>query len=303
MCRLLRTPSSERPCWRRYGELPLRPAVFVDRDGTIVRDTHYTNDPERIELIEGAPSAIARLRAAGFAVVVVTNQSGIARGLITGDEYDAVRARVEALMAAAGATIDATYMCPHHPDVTGPCDCRKPGSALFKRAAADLGIDLSRSVLIGDRWRDIEPAAPDTALMTELIDASRRATSFRDAIRAALESVRAALGAQSAIILESDGAGPYRSTVCAPESGTASFEIPRDGLLSNRLRTYAAPLPVSAEDLDAWQRWAAEYRPEKVAEIETLRRQRSERDGVGQRKQARDVPSERQPFSSARAGG
>jgi sigma-B regulation protein RsbU (phosphoserine phosphatase) len=121
-------------------------------------------------------------------------------------------------------------------------------------------------------WRDIAPAAPDTALMTELIDASRRATSFRDAIRAALESVRAALGAQSAIILESDGAGPYRSTVCAPESGAASFEIPRDGLLANRLRTYAAPLPVSAADLDAWERWAAEFRPEKVAEIETLRR-------------------------------
>jgi histidinol-phosphate phosphatase family protein len=136
----------------------VRPAIFVDRDGTIVRDTHYMNDPERIQLIEGAPSAIARLRTAGFAIVVVTNQSGIARGLITADEYEAVRARVESLMAAAGATLDATYMCPHHPDVTGPCDCRKPGSALFKRAAADLGIDLSRSVLIGDRWHDIEPA-------------------------------------------------------------------------------------------------------------------------------------------------
>ena len=120
-------------------------------------------------------------------------------------------------------------------------------------------------------WRDAEPAAPDTALMTELIDASRRATSFRDAIRAALESVRAALGAQSAIILESDGAGPYRSTVAVPELDSAAFEIPRDGLLSNRLRTYAAPLPVSAEDLDAWQRWAAEYRPDKVPEIAALR--------------------------------
>uniref|UniRef100_Q01YF8 Serine phosphatase n=1 Tax=Solibacter usitatus (strain Ellin6076) TaxID=234267 RepID=Q01YF8_SOLUE len=120
-------------------------------------------------------------------------------------------------------------------------------------------------------WRDTEPAAPDTALMTELIDASRRATSFRDAIRAALESVRAALGAQSALILESDGSGPFRSTISVPESA-AEFEIPRDGLLSNRLRTYAAPLPVSAADLDAWQRWAAEYRPDKVPEIETLRR-------------------------------
>jgi D-glycero-D-manno-heptose 1,7-bisphosphate phosphatase len=137
----------------------VRPAIFVDRDGTIVRDTHYMNDPDGVELVKGAPRALARLRDAGFGIIVVTNQSGIARGIITTDQYEAVQGRVESLLAAAGAGIDATYMCPHHPDFTGPCDCRKPGAALFTRAAADLGIDLARSVLIGDRWTDIAPAA------------------------------------------------------------------------------------------------------------------------------------------------
>ncbi len=136
-----------------------RPAAFIDRDGTIIRDLHYLNDPERVELIPGAAAAMSRLRAAGFAVVVVTNQSGIARGLMTVSDYERVRARVEWLMAAAGARLDATYMCPHHPAITGPCDCRKPGSALFSRAASDLGLDLTRSVLLGDRWRDIAAAS------------------------------------------------------------------------------------------------------------------------------------------------
>jgi histidinol-phosphate phosphatase family protein len=137
----------------------VRPAIFIDRDGTIVRDTHYMNDPEGVELVEGAARALARLRDAGFAIIVVTNQSGIARGIITSEQYEAVRGRVDSLLVAAGAGVDATYMCPHHPDITGPCDCRKPGTALFTRAAADLGIDLSRSALIGDRWTDIAPAA------------------------------------------------------------------------------------------------------------------------------------------------
>jgi D-glycero-D-manno-heptose 1,7-bisphosphate phosphatase len=178
----------------------VRPAIFVDRDGTIVRDTHYMSDPNRIELIDGAASAIARLRAAGFATVVVTNQSGIARGLFTTDEYEAVRARVDSLMAAAGATLDATYMCPHHPDITGPCECRKPGSALFKRAAADLGIDLARSVLVGDRWHDIEPAAalgargllvpgPDTPAAD--IDRAHRSAEVAPSLQSAVDRILA----------------------------------------------------------------------------------------------------------------
>ncbi len=136
-----------------------RPAVFFDRDGTIMDDIGYIADPGAVVLVPGAADAIARLRAAGFSVVVVTNQSGIARGLITPAAYAAVETRVNALLAAAGAEVDATYMCPHHPEVTGPCDCRKPSSGLFRRAARELELDLSQSALVGDRWRDVAPAA------------------------------------------------------------------------------------------------------------------------------------------------
>ncbi len=134
------------------------PAVFLDRDGTIIRDRHYLSDPRHVELLDGAAASLARLRAAGYRLVIVTNQSGIARGLVTEREYEAVQARLGALLAAAGVTIDGTYMCPHHPDVGGACSCRKPAPTLFARAARELGLDLARSTLIGDRWRDIAAA-------------------------------------------------------------------------------------------------------------------------------------------------
>lgn len=135
-----------------------RPAAFLDRDGTITSDTGFVRDPASVVLLDGAAAAIARLRTAGFAVVVVTNQSGIARGIISWDDYHAVAARVERLLAAAGAGIDATYVCPHHPSITGPCDCRKPGLKHYREAAARLDLDLARSCWVGDRPSDLEPA-------------------------------------------------------------------------------------------------------------------------------------------------
>jgi D-glycero-D-manno-heptose 1,7-bisphosphate phosphatase len=140
------------------GPIPARPAVFVDRDGTLIYDKGYLANPDDVTLMTDAIHAIARLRSAGFAVVIVTNQSGIAQGRITGSAYAAVEARVVALLTAGGAAVERTYMCPHHPDVSGPCECRKPAPGLFRRAAQDLSLDLSRSVLVGDRWRDIAPA-------------------------------------------------------------------------------------------------------------------------------------------------
>jgi histidinol-phosphate phosphatase family protein len=135
-----------------------RSAVFLDRDGTIIRDAEYLRDPDAVELLPGAASAIARLNQRGVPVVVVTNQSGIARGLLTEADYDAVRLRLAALLATEGARIDATYLCPHHPDFTGSCDCRKPGTLLYRRAAVDHGLDLVHSSYLGDRWRDVAPA-------------------------------------------------------------------------------------------------------------------------------------------------
>ena len=120
------------------------------------------------------------------------------------------------------------------------------------------------------------PIASGGTLMTELIDASRRAASFREAIHAALEALRANIGAQSARVLEAVSSEEYRATASAPDgsaglaAGVLSCSIPSRGLLLSRLRAYAAPLPISSGDLDTWLRWAAEYKPESVAEIETL---------------------------------
>lgn len=135
-----------------------RPAVFLDRDGTIVDDPGFLHRPADVRLLPGAAAAIARLNAAGWPVVVVTNQSGIARGLYDVTAYQSVQRRLDELLRAAGARVDATYFCPHHPDFTGPCDCRKPGTALFQRAATDLNLDLTRSWFVGDRDSDIAPA-------------------------------------------------------------------------------------------------------------------------------------------------
>lgn len=130
-------------------------AVFLDRDGTIVEDRHYMSRPDDIHMIDGAPAAIARINAAMIPAIVITNQSGIGRGYFTSDDYENVTDRLSVLLAASGARIDRWYHCPHAPDAQ--CDCRKPGKALFDRAAKDdPSIDLSRSLYIGDRWRDLE---------------------------------------------------------------------------------------------------------------------------------------------------
>lgn len=135
-----------------------RKAAFLDRDGTIIHDAEYLGDPAGITMLDGATDAIARLNRAGYLVVVVTNQSGIARGLLTTDDYERVRASLDDRVHAAGARVDATYMCPHHPDFTGPCECRKPGPGMYEQAARELNLDLAASVYVGDRWRDVAPA-------------------------------------------------------------------------------------------------------------------------------------------------
>lgn len=133
-------------------------AVFLDRDGTMVEDPGYLHEPERVRLFPGVAEAVRRLNDHGLLVVVVSNQAGIARGLYDERAYQAVQRRMTDLLAAAGARLDATYFCPHHPDFTGPCDCRKPGLKLFRDAQAALGIDLARSFWVGDRMSDVEPA-------------------------------------------------------------------------------------------------------------------------------------------------
>ncbi len=135
-----------------------RPAVFLDRSGTLIREPDYPIDPRTIELVPGVGEALHRLRRAGYLLVVVTNQSGIARGLFTEEEYRTVAARVEALLAGAGARPDRTEFCPHDPRISGPCDCRKPGVGMHLRAAEALDVDLARSWCVGDQVRDMLPA-------------------------------------------------------------------------------------------------------------------------------------------------
>lgn len=136
----------------------LRPAVFVDRDGTLIVEREYLADPTGVHLVPGAVQALAALRAAGFAVVVVTNQSGIARGLYRLEDYQAVARRLDLVLAEAGVPVDGTWYCPHHPDYTGPCGCRKPGVGMYVAAAADLGLDLQASWYVGDKITDVLPA-------------------------------------------------------------------------------------------------------------------------------------------------
>jgi D-glycero-D-manno-heptose 1,7-bisphosphate phosphatase len=136
----------------------LRPALFLDRDGTINVDTVHVSHPDTVRLIPGAAAAIARVNAAGVPVIVISNQSGIGRGLFTVEEYERVRARIDELLAAEGAHVLATYYCPHSPGTGQECECRKPRPALYRQAAAEHGLDLARSWYVGDRLRDIEPA-------------------------------------------------------------------------------------------------------------------------------------------------
>jgi histidinol-phosphate phosphatase family protein len=134
-----------------------RRAAFLDRDGTLIEDAHYLADPNAVRLLPGAAAVVARLNAAGVLAIVITNQSGIALGRIAENQYEGTRRRLDELLASAGARLDATFHCPHHPAVGGLCECRKPGTALYRRAAAELGVDLTRSLYVGDRHRDVAP--------------------------------------------------------------------------------------------------------------------------------------------------
>jgi D-glycero-D-manno-heptose 1,7-bisphosphate phosphatase len=128
------------------------PAVFLDRDGTIMHEVHYCKDPDAVDLIPGTRSALKLLKSAGYRLVIVTNQSGIGRGLISVPEFEAVQQRLLALLGPE--LISATYMCPDIPDHKN--SRRKPSGAMVLEAARDHQLDLSRSWLIGDKAIDVQ---------------------------------------------------------------------------------------------------------------------------------------------------
>jgi D-glycero-D-manno-heptose 1,7-bisphosphate phosphatase len=141
----------------------LRPAIFMDRDGTLSYEVGYVNHPSRFRLFPYAVDAVRLVNRGGFLAVMVTNQAGVARGYFPESVIQEVHAGIEAAMAAGGARLDGVYYCPHHPSAGAApyrkdCDCRKPRPGLVQRAAAELGIDLARSYVVGDRHGDLQLA-------------------------------------------------------------------------------------------------------------------------------------------------
>ncbi|MBM3858815.1 MAG: D-glycero-beta-D-manno-heptose 1,7-bisphosphate 7-phosphatase [Verrucomicrobia bacterium] len=128
-------------------------AVFLDRDGVLMEDTNYVGELERVIIIEAAYRALKRLQDGGFKLLVVTNQSGVARGFFTRQHVEIVHDHLNKQFAAHGVHIDRYYVCPHHPDDN--CDCRKPSPKSLRDAAAEFGLDLARCYMIGDRPSDI----------------------------------------------------------------------------------------------------------------------------------------------------
>lgn len=131
-------------------------AVFLDRDGTINEEVGYLSDPGQVTLLPGAADALLRLKEAGLKLVVVTNQSGIARGYMGEDDLKKVNDELGRLLAGHGVVIDAYYFCPHHPNFTGECECRKPKTGMAMRAARELGIETAGSYFVGDKVTDVE---------------------------------------------------------------------------------------------------------------------------------------------------
>ncbi len=131
----------------------VRRGLFVDRDGTLVPDLKYLSDPDRLEVYAGVSDGLRLAREAGFVVLCITNQAGIARGFYTEEDVLRIHRRLNELLGRFGAQIDAFYFCPHSPE--DRCDCRKPGTALFERAAAEWSVGLGSSAVIGDRAIDV----------------------------------------------------------------------------------------------------------------------------------------------------
>jgi D-glycero-D-manno-heptose 1,7-bisphosphate phosphatase len=165
----------------------MRPAIFLDKDHTLIPDLPYNVDPEKISLTPGVDRALPMLQQAGYAIVVVSNQSGVAKGFFPLSALQRVEEKLRHLLAQSGVRLDGFYCCPHHPEGTiaqyaFPCTCRKPQPGLLRKAAQELGLDMAHSWMIGDIWSDIEAgraAGCKTILFTYHTDAAHELKTAR----------------------------------------------------------------------------------------------------------------------------
>jgi histidinol-phosphate phosphatase family protein len=196
----------------------LRPAVFLDKDGTLLDDVPYNIDPALMGLSPGAREALTLLAASPFALFVISNQPGVALGMFTRSALKDVEAQLHRLFAQCGATLSGAYWCPHHPDGTVPpynvgCDCRKPGSGLLLRAARAQQVDLARSWLIGDILDDVE-AGNRAGCRTVLLDNGHETEWIEGPLR--VPFARAAdLHAAAQIVWRGDDSGSHAASLDA----------------------------------------------------------------------------------------
>jgi D-glycero-D-manno-heptose 1,7-bisphosphate phosphatase len=184
-------------------QTPLRKAAFLDRDGTVTKGVaYYLTKPSQVELEVGAAEAIRLLRRNDYLIVVITNQAGVARGLLTEQDLAAINDEMLKQLAAQGAQVEGVYCCPHHPEgfierYSIECECRKPKPGLLLRAAQDLGIDLNSSVMVGDAERDVL-AGMAVGCETFLVNSGRlsQPTVADHCVKSLLEAARMICGEQ-----------------------------------------------------------------------------------------------------------
>lgn len=131
-------------------------AIFLDRDGVINKEVNYLSNPKNFEFIKGSIKALKLLKRKGFLLIVITNQAGIARGYFTEENLNKIHQKMVSILEKSSVVLDDIYYCPHHPDFTGPCDCRKPQPGMILKAQKKYNIDLENSFMVGDTLRDIE---------------------------------------------------------------------------------------------------------------------------------------------------
>ena len=185
----------------------MKKAVFIDKDGTLIRDVPYNCDPRRVVFNPGVPEALRQLKSRGYMLIVVSNQSGLAMGYFAVADLERITDKIQGDLMEAGAEIDAFYFCPHHPQgkvsrYARACQCRKPGPGMLLRAAEQWNIDLSRSWMIGDILHDVE-AGNRAGCRTILLDVGNETEWLMNEYRCATARV-STMAEAAALILENE---------------------------------------------------------------------------------------------------